>query len=172
MANYDEGQGDACHIHLSLQCAAIHGPLERPRRSKVFDSFVAGLLRRSTTSLLYAPNINSYKRFAIGRPRRDDRVGAGRPLCRPVARPRESARLEIGCPAGTSIPIGLSAMIAGGLYGLDHDLELGLELTGNAHRLLPRHSAYAARGTASLRLLPDRASGFWGRRSGPLHHHG
>jgi glutamine synthetase len=46
----------------------------------------------------------------------------------------ESARLENRVPGGDVNPyLALAAMIAGGLYGLDHDLELGLELTGNAH---------------------------------------
>ena len=37
-------------------------------------------------------------------------------------------------PGGDVNPyLALAAMIAGGLYGLDHDLELGSELTGNIH---------------------------------------
>ena len=38
-------------------------------RTKVFDAFVAGLLATLYDfTLLYAPNINSYKRFAVGSP--------------------------------------------------------------------------------------------------------
>ena len=37
-------------------------------------------------------------------------------------------------PGGDVNPyLGIAAMIAGGLYGLDHDLELGVGLTGNVH---------------------------------------
>ena len=46
----------------------------------------------------------------------------------------QSARLVNRVPGGDVNPyLALAAMIAGGLYGLDHDLELGPELTGNIH---------------------------------------
>ena len=87
-------------------------------------------------TLLYAPNINSYKRFAAGSfaPTTiawglDNRtcavrlVGAG-----------PSARLENRLPGGDVNPyLALAAMLAGGLYGIEHELELGPALTGNAY---------------------------------------
>jgi glutamine synthetase len=137
MAKYDEGQGNSCHIHLSLQGTdrssvfwGDHG------RTKVFESFVAGLLATLYDfTLLYAPNINSYKRFVTGSPApttiawgQDDRCAVR------LLGHEESARLENRVPGGDVNPyLALAAMIAGGLYGLDHDLELGLELTGNVH---------------------------------------
>ena len=70
MAKYNEREGSSCHIHLSLRGA--DGEL-------VFWDAGPDGVRRSTTSsspacwpplrdftLLYAPNINSYKRFADG----------------------------------------------------------------------------------------------------------
>ena len=63
MAKYDEREGNSCHIHFSLAD-------ERRARcsratSRLFDSFLAGQLAclREMT-LLLAPNVNSYKRFA------------------------------------------------------------------------------------------------------------
>ncbi|MHB8533282.1 MAG: glutamine synthetase family protein, partial [Solirubrobacteraceae bacterium] len=62
MAKYDEREGSSCHIHFSL--ADADGPLFA-REEPLFRSFLAGqiaCLREMT--LLLAPNINSYKRYA------------------------------------------------------------------------------------------------------------
>jgi glutamine synthetase len=137
MARYDEGQGNSCHIHLSLRGTdrstvfwSDHG------RTKVFESFVAGLLvTLYDFTLLYAPNINSYKRFAAGSPAPTTIAWGQDSRCAVrLLGHEESARLENRVPGGDVNPyLALAAMIAGGLYGLDHGLELGLELTGNAH---------------------------------------
>ena len=62
MAKYDEREGNSCHIHFSL--ADEHGPLF-DREPALFESFLAGQLAclREMT-LLLAPNVNSYKRYA------------------------------------------------------------------------------------------------------------
>src|SRR5579863_4787565 len=64
MAKYNEREGNSCHIHFSL--ADSDGPLfarERP----IFDSFLAGQLGAlRELTLMLAPNINSYKRYAAG----------------------------------------------------------------------------------------------------------
>ena len=64
MAKFNEREGNSCHIHFSL--ADAEGPLfHRDRR--MFDSFLAGQLAYARElTLLLAPNINSYKRFAVG----------------------------------------------------------------------------------------------------------
>ena len=52
----------------------------------------------------------------------------------PVLGQDQSARLQNRVPGGDVNPyLAIAAMIAGGLYGLDHDLELGVGLTGNGH---------------------------------------
>ena len=87
-------------------------------------------------TLLYAPNINSYKRFAHGSfaPTtiawgQDNRTCAVR-----LVGHGKSARLENRVPGGDVNPyIALAAMIAGGLHGIDESLELGPELVGNAY---------------------------------------
>src|ERR687890_2388511 len=74
MAKYDEREGSSCHIHLSLRgkdgsvafwdADADSGT---GRRSPLYDSFIAGVLdTMADFTLLYAPNVNSYKRFAEG----------------------------------------------------------------------------------------------------------
>ena len=62
MAKYDEREGNSCHIHFSL--ADEQGPLFDRDRA-LFESFLAGQLAglRELT-LLLAPNVNSYKRYA------------------------------------------------------------------------------------------------------------
>src|SRR5689334_14295936 len=62
MAKYDQREGNSCHIHFSL--ADADGPLFA-RDDALFGSFLAGQLAclREMT-LLLAPNINSYKRYA------------------------------------------------------------------------------------------------------------
>jgi glutamine synthetase len=105
-------------------------------RTKVFESFVAGLLATLYDfTLLYAPNINSYKRFTAGSTAPTAIAWGQDSRCAvQLLGHGESARLENRVPGGDVNPyLALAAMIAGGLYGLDHDLELGLELTGNVH---------------------------------------
>ena len=71
MAKFDEREGNSCHIHISLRGtdgAAVFADDSDPLgMSAMFRSFVAGQLATlRELSLWYAPNINSYKRFADG----------------------------------------------------------------------------------------------------------
>jgi glutamine synthetase len=135
MPKYDEGPGNSCHIQLSLRGTDGSTVFWRNGgRTKVFDAFVAGLLATLYDfTLLYAPNINSYKRFAAG-PAPTIAWGLDNRCAIRLLGHDQSARLENRVPGGDVNPyLACAAMIAGGLYGLDHDLELGLGLTGNVH---------------------------------------
>ena len=87
-------------------------------------------------TLLYAPNVNSYKRFAAGSfaPTAiawglDNRTCAVR-----LVGHGKSARMENRLPGGDVNPyLALAAMLAGGLHGIEHELELEDELVGNAY---------------------------------------
>ncbi|MDP2774917.1 MAG: glutamine synthetase, partial [Nocardioides sp.] len=87
-------------------------------------------------TLLYAPNINSYKRFADGSfaPTtiawgHDNRTCAVRLVGRGKA-----ARMENRLPGADVNPyLALAAMLAGGLYGIEQGLELEEEMVGNAY---------------------------------------
>ncbi len=137
MARYDEGQGNSCHIRLSLDGADGSTLFwENHGRTKVFESFVAGVLATLYDfTLLYAPNINSYKRFVAGSPAPTTIAWGPDDRCAVQLTGRgSSARLVNRVAGGDVNPyLALAAMIAGGLYGLDHHLELGSELTGNIH---------------------------------------
>ncbi|HET8914133.1 MAG TPA: glutamine synthetase family protein [Propionibacteriaceae bacterium] len=137
MAKYDEGQGNSCQIQLSLSGADGSTAFwKNHSRTRVFDSFVAGLLATLYDfTVLYAPNINSYKRFVGGSPAptaiawgADDRCAVR------LTGDDQYARLVNRVPGGDVNPyLALAAMVAGGFYGLDHDLELGSELIDNVH---------------------------------------
>jgi glutamine synthetase len=134
MAKFDEREGNSCHIHFSL--ADAEGPLFARERA-LFDSFLAGQLAclRELT-LLLAPHVNSYKRYAAGSfaPTTvawglDNRTCSLR-----VVGHGPSLRLENRVGGADLNPyLALSAIIASGLHGLEAGLELEAPLEGNAY---------------------------------------
>jgi glutamine synthetase len=135
MAKFDQREGSSCHIHLSLR-DADGNPLfaDQP---ELFDRFLAGQLAvLSELTLLFAPNVNSYKRFASASfaPTavawgRDNRTCALR-----VVGHGPSKRMECRVPGADVNPyLALSALSAGGLHGIDQRLELEPPLEGNAY---------------------------------------
>src|SRR5437763_5694055 len=135
MAKYDEREGSSCHIHLSL--AGADGGALFADEPGVFDAFVAGQLAglRELT-LFFAPNVNSYKRFAAGSfaPTavawgRDDRTCAMRGVGH-----GPSLRVESRVAGADVNPyLALSAMVAPGLHGIDSELALEPPFEGNAY---------------------------------------
>jgi glutamine synthetase len=140
MAKYNEREGSSCHIHLSLRGtdgSLVFWDEEAGRRTPLYDHFVAGVLASiADFTLLYAPNINSYKRFAEGSfaPTTiawglDNRTCAVRLVGTGAA-----ARMENRVPGADVNPyLALAAMLAGGLHGIEHELPLEDELVGNAY---------------------------------------
>jgi glutamine synthetase len=146
MAKFNEREGNSCHIHLSLRGQdgeLVFWDAEKGERSDLYDHFVAGVLATiAEFTLLYAPNINSYKRFADGSfaPNTiawglDNRTCAIR-----LVGHGPSARMENRVPGGDVNPyLALAAMVAGGLHGIEHELPLPEALVGNAYTSgLPR----------------------------------
>ncbi|MGW5863796.1 glutamine synthetase family protein [Streptomyces sp. NPDC055239] len=140
MAKYNEREGNSCHIHLSLADAdgtnamAGDGP---GGMSAVMRHFLAGQLAALREfSLLYAPNINSYKRFRPGSfaPTAaawgyDNRTCALR-----VVGHGRSLRFENRLPGGDVNPhLAVAGLVAAGLHGIEQKLELPEECTGNAY---------------------------------------
>ncbi len=140
MAKYDEREGNSCHIHLSLR--GLDGELvfwdeEKDARTPLYDRFLAGLLgTMADFTLLYAPNINSYKRFAAGS-FAPTAIGWGldnRTCAVRLVGSGPSARLENRVPGGDVNPyLALAAMIAGGLHGIEAELDPVPETEGNAY---------------------------------------
>jgi glutamine synthetase len=145
MAKYDEREGNSCHIHLSLRAqggrrgSAPFADSTGPHgMSPVFRSFVAGQLATLREfTLFYAPNINSYKRFADGSfaPTAvawglDNRTCALR-----VVGHGNSIRVECRVPGGdVNQYLAVAALVAGGLYGAEQELELAEPYAGNAYQ--------------------------------------
>ncbi|MFI5609377.1 glutamine synthetase family protein [Amycolatopsis sp. NPDC051903] len=140
MAKYNEREGNSCHIHLSLR--ATDGKAVLPGDgdhgfSKLMQHFLAGQLAAlRELTYFFAPNINSYKRFVRGSfaPTAvawgtDNRTCALR-----VVGHGDSLRVENRVPGGDVNPyLAVAALIAAGLHGVENDLPLEPEFTGNAY---------------------------------------
>ena len=137
MAKFNEREGNSCHIHSSLWgedgplFADGHGP------SDLFRAYVAGQLAHTRElTYFFAPNVNSYKRYAYGSfaPTAvawgvDNRTCAFR-----VVGHGGGLRLETRLPGGDCNPyLAFAALIAMSLDGIDRGLELEPELRGNAY---------------------------------------
>jgi len=140
MAKFNEREGSSCHIHLSLRGhdgELVFWDAGAGRRTPLYDRFVAGVLATAADfTLLYAPNINSYKRFADGSfaPTTvawglDNRTCAVR-----LVGEGAGARMENRIPGADVNPyLALAAMLAGGLHGIENELPMPDELVGNAY---------------------------------------
>lgn len=142
MAKFNEREGNSCHIHLSFRGtdgSLVMAADSPDGMSDLGRSFIAGQLAHARElTLMYAPQINSYKRFAPGsfaptaiRWGRDNRtcgfrlVGQGAGL-----------RLENRLPGGDANPyLAVAAMIAAGIDGIENNLPLEDAVTGNAYDL-------------------------------------
>jgi len=143
MSKYDEREGNSCHIHMSLTSvdgsAVFADDNERFGMSPMFRSFVAGQLATlRELTLCYAPNINSYKRFA-DRSFAPTAVAWGldnRTCALRVVGHGDSMRVECRVPGGdVNQYLAVAALIAGGLHGIEHELALPEPCAGNAYQL-------------------------------------
>ncbi|MGA4958905.1 glutamine synthetase family protein [Streptomyces lavendulocolor] len=140
MAKYNEREGNSCHIHLSLQDAegrnvmAGDGP---GGMSRVMRHFLAGQLAALRDfSLLYAPNINSYKRFQPGSfaPTAVAWGHDNRTCSLRVVGHGRSMRFENRLPGGDVNPhLAVAGLVAAGLHGIEQELELPEPCDGNAY---------------------------------------
>ncbi|GGZ87376.1 glutamine synthetase [Streptomyces subrutilus] len=157
MAKYDEREGNSCHIHLSLGDSDGHNAMagDGPGgMSPLMRHFLAGQLAALRDfSLLYAPNINSYKRFRPGSfaPTAvawgvDNRTCALR-----VVGHGRSMRFENRLPGGDVNPyLAVAGLVAAGLYGVEHKLELPDACAGNAYAADYAHVPTTLREAAEL----------------------
>jgi glutamine synthetase len=145
MAKFNEREGNSCHIHCSLAGEDGHNAFAADQA--MFEHFLAGQLAcMRELTLLYAPHVNSYKRFAAGSfaPTavawgRDNRTCSLR-----VVGHGQALRVENRLPAADVNPyLALSAMIAAGLHGIESELPLEPAFAGNAyesdHPRVPRN---------------------------------
>jgi glutamine synthetase len=149
MAKPNSREGNSCHIHFSLRTTDGSPviPGDGPARlSSTGQRVLAGLLATIRDfSLFLAPNINSYKRFQPGsfaptalRWATDNRTCAlrlvGVPPPGDTHADGSTMRIENRVPGADVNPyLALAAMVAGAIRGLDEDLPLEDEYTGNAY---------------------------------------
>jgi glutamine synthetase len=126
--------GSSCHIHSSLwrgEQSAFAA------EQTLFDRYLAGQIACARELALFlAPTINSYKRYAAGSwaPTtlawgHDNRTCGFRVVGRGAG-----LRVETRIPGGDVNPyLAFAALLAAGLHGIEHELELPPPLEGNAY---------------------------------------
>lgn len=143
MAKYHaDDTGSSCHVHSSLWSpdltqAVFHDPHSVDGMSDTFRHYVAGLIATARDfSLLWAPTINSYKRFQPGS-WAPTGVGWGidnRTLGFRVVGHGRSTRVECRIPgADANSYLAFAGTIAGGLHGIRERLELPAPYAGNGY---------------------------------------
>ncbi|GAB2542177.1 glutamine synthetase family protein [Brachybacterium huguangmaarense] len=141
MAKFNEREGSSCHIHMSLRDEdgnPVFADEDREGgRSLVMDQFMAGQLAAiRELSLLFAPNINSYKRYQAGSfaPTTIAWGNDNRSCAVRVVGHGQSLRFENRVPgADANQYMAMAAMIAAGLHGIENELELEPMLEGNGY---------------------------------------
>jgi len=158
MAKYNEREGNSCHIHISLRSndgdAVFADDKAEFGMSTMFRQFLAGqiaLMREFT--LLFAPNINSYKRYVAGS-FAPTAVAWGldnRTLSLRVVGHGLGMRVEHRVPGGdVNQYLAVAGLIAAGLYGIENQLELEPMTTGNAYEADKPHVPATLREAADL----------------------
>ena len=141
MAKPNAAEGNSCHIHLSFRATADGAPIMAGNGayglSPAGESMIAGMLAglRELT-LLFAPTINSYKRYADGSfaPTTVAWGPDNRTCSLRLVGHGPSLRIECRVPGGDVNPyLALAGLVAAALNGVDKSLELAPPVTGNAY---------------------------------------
>ena len=142
MAKPNQKEGNSSHIHLSFrglkdEMVMADDKDKEHGMSDLGRHFIAGQIKHlRELSLLFAPNINSYKRYVPGsfaptavRWGRDNRTCALR-----LVGHGQSLRLENRVPGGDVNPyLAVAGIIAAGLDGIKNKLTLEDAFAGNAY---------------------------------------
>ena len=142
MAKFNEREGSSSHMHVSFRGLSDELVMcdEKDKAHGLSDlgrSFIAGQLAHARElTLLFAPNINSYKRFVEGsfaptaiRWGRDNRTCAFR-----LVGHGPSLRLENRVPGGDVNPyLAIAGIVAAGIDGIKNSMKLEDAFTGNAY---------------------------------------
>jgi glutamine synthetase len=134
--------GSSCHLHASLWDAGTGAPRtwsadDPDRLAPVARRFVAGLLHGARQlAWLWAPTVNSYRRYVPGSwaPTavvwgHDNRTCGFRVIGEGAGR-----RVECRIPGADVNPyLALAALVGAGIWGIEHELELGPPFEGNGY---------------------------------------
>jgi glutamine synthetase len=134
--------GSSCHIHTSL--AGIEGgnnllwDAARKGPSDTFRWFMGGLLKAERElCLLFAPTVNSYKRFKSGSfaPTGIAWSMDNRTCCLRCVGHGESFRIENRLPGADVNPyLAMAATIGAGLWGIENKVDCGAPFAGDAYQ--------------------------------------
>ncbi|GAA3835337.1 glutamine synthetase family protein [Sphaerisporangium flaviroseum] len=140
MAKPNQREGNSCHIHISLRTGEGEPVMAGDGRhglSKIGEHFIAGQLAAMREfTLLYAPNINSYKRYVPGSfaPTAVKWGVDNRTCSLRLVGHGPSLRIENRVPGGDVNPyLAVSGLIAAGLHGIENELPLEDAYPGNAY---------------------------------------
>jgi glutamine synthetase len=139
----DLEDGSSGHSHLSLwdtngECNVFWDDEAEGHMSVTMRSFLAGVLSKMPELMaLYAPVINSYKRYMEGTwAPLNTTWGMENRTCavRVISNGRKAMRIENRVPGSdANFYLVFAAMLASGLYGIERKLELPPRLDGNAY---------------------------------------
>ena len=141
MAKYDMGAaGSSCHVHSSLwdrRSGKALFPGRDRQGSALFQQWLAGQMAMARDfALLYAPTVNSYKRYQAGS-FAPTRIAAGwdnRTCGFRVCGEGAGFRVENRIPGADANPyLAFAATIAAGLHGIDKRLKGPKPYSGNAY---------------------------------------
>ncbi|CAN5428599.1 glutamine synthetase family protein [soil metagenome] len=143
MAKYDfNDTGSSCHVHSSLwtmdgETAVFDDHHGAHGMSETFQHYLAGQIATAREfSLLWAPTINSYKRFQLGS-WAPTGVGWGldnRTLGFRKVGHGKGTRVECRIPGSDANSyFAFAGTLAGGLYGIKNKLPLGEPFSGNGY---------------------------------------
>ena len=149
----DQEDGSSGHSHISLWNRGFERNLfwddvAEGHMSEIMHHFLAGVLEKMPDFMaLYAPTINSYKRYIEGTwTPLNTAWGLDNRTCavRVINSGRNSIRLENRVPgADANFYLVFAAMLASGLYGIERNLELPPRLDGNAYNMANLEQAIA-----------------------------
>ena len=160
--------GSSCHVHSSLVDADGKSVfVDGDEETDIFRHYLGGMRARiRELALFVAPSINSYKRYAAeswaptsiswGR---DNRTCGFR-----IVGHGQSRRVECRIPGADMNPyLGIAALLAAGLDGIENETDPGPELKGNAYEAgeaepFPSALREARRPLGGQRLRPQGAS--------------
>ncbi|MCA9410352.1 MAG: glutamine synthetase [Candidatus Omnitrophica bacterium] len=145
MAKYsNDAAGNSCHIHTSLADKEnkenAFWDADKNEPSQVFRWFLGGLLRaEKDLTLLFAPTINSYKRFEAGSfaPTAIAWSRDNRTCCLRTIGHAGSFRVENRMPGADANPyLAFAATIGAGLWGIKNQVDCGDPFKGDAYQSL------------------------------------
>lgn len=143
MAKWSMAQaGSSCHIHSSLWntdgTESMMWDEGQPyHMSETFQHYLAGQLATARElAWMFAPTVNSYKRYQAGSwaPMACVWSGDNRTVGYRLVGHKKGYRVENRMPgADANVYLAFAATIAAGLYGIEHKLELPPRFEGNAY---------------------------------------